>query len=366
MKLIPEQIRYLREEIQKLQKEIESYDQYYQERDKEGSTKQTCMAFCGDIITEHQITENHKTLRKYETLLTTSDYIRKPTTDVIGIGTKFTIKFDGEEITENYILVDALVGNHMVDEAITLESPLGKSIVGKKEGESFSYIVGSNNMKITGQVIAIEKDKKAYLSYIRESARVCDRKTDAIIDDSMINSESVDKDTIRKYHILQEIPNITKTEAPMITVSQKELLEIELERISNVIPNVPKEKAIVCHRIEKIKRMLNNCVIANPTGDIITTGTTFSIMLFADEGTITKRVELIDKAISDELENEYVEKISPFGLAVCGLKNQEEFIIRINQKYVSGVVYDISNNLEDLKTIDATGYQKSKKSLESI
>lgn len=159
MKLIPEQVGYLRKEIQKLQKEIQTYDQYYSERDKEVGTKDTCMAFCGDTITEHQITENHKTLRKYESLLTSTDYIRKPDTDTIGIGTKFTIKFDGDEMTENYILVDALVGNHMVDESITTESPLGKSIIGKKEGETFSYTVETNNMKITGKITAIKKDK---------------------------------------------------------------------------------------------------------------------------------------------------------------------------------------------------------------
>lgn len=365
MKLTSEQVNYLREEIRKLQKENQSYDQYYLERDKETGGGETCMSFCGDTTTEHQISSNFNNLKKYQDLLLKSDYIKKVSTDKIDIGTKFTIQFDGEEENENYVLIEALVGNYMADEAITIESPLGKSIIGKTEGDTFSYILGANN-KITGKVIAIEKNKKAYLSYIRDIAEIGTRKTDAVIDESMINSKNADDDLKRRYQILQEIPNITKTETPMITVSQKELLEIELARISNVIPSDPQEKAVVCHRIERIKRMLNNCVVVSSTGEKITTGTTFSIMLFTDEGTITKRVELIDKAVSDELENEYVEKISPLGLAVCGLTEQDEFIIRVNQKYITGVVYDISNNLEDLKTKDATAYQKSKKSLESI
>lgn len=362
MKLIPEQINYLREEIAKLQKEIKSYDQYYIERDKETDTRETCMFFCGDIITEHQISESHNNLKKYQNLLITSDYIRKPTTDMIGIGTKFTIKFDEEEQIENYVLVEALIGNCMAEEAITVESPLGKSILGKKEGETFSYIIGANN-KITGKIIAIEKNKKSYLSYIRKSAQIGDRKTDAAINVSMINSENTDENTKRKYQILQQIPDIIKNETPMITSSQKELLEIELERISKMILNNNREKAIVCKRIEKIKRILKKSVIANPTGNEITTGATFSIMLFTDEGTITKRVELIDKAVSDELENEYVEKISPLGLAVCNLKNQDEFIIRINQKYITGIVYDISNNLNASKIKNPTAYQKSLKNI---
>ena len=43
MKLIPEQVSYLREEIEKLRKVIQSYGQYYLERDKEAGNNDTCM-----------------------------------------------------------------------------------------------------------------------------------------------------------------------------------------------------------------------------------------------------------------------------------------------------------------------------------
>jgi len=321
MRIIPEQVKYLREEIKKLREQLESYDQYYLERDREVGTQETCMVFCGDSITEHQIAKNYKTLKTYEKFLLIGDYVRKPETDKIGIGTKFSLKFDGENIEENYTLVEVLVGKHMFNEAITVESPIGKSIIGKKEGETFTYKIGGNEIK--GIITKIETNEKAYPSYIR-----------------YINKE------------IQKTSEVVK-----ITESQKELLETELVKNSTLIVNA-QEKNIVEQRIAEIKELLNKSKIASPSADKIDVGTKFNITIFTDEGDITKRVELIEKAVSDELENDYIEKNSLFGLAVCGLKNQDEFIIHINQKPIAGVVYDISNKPDNLKKVDPS-YQKS-------
>lgn len=321
MKIIPEQVKYLREEIKKLRKELASYEQYYLERDKEVGTQETCMVFCGDSITEHQIAKNYKTLKMYEKFLLVGEYVRKPETDRIGIGTKFSLKFDGETTEENYTMVEVLIGKHMFNEAITIESPIGKSIIGKKVGEYFSYKIGSNDIR--GIITKIKKNEKAYPSYIRDINKETQKSSDVVV----------------------------------ITQSQKELLETELIRNSTLIVNA-QEKNTVSNRIAEVKELLKNSKIASPSSDQIDVGTTFSITIFTDEGDITKRVELIEKAVSDELENDYIEKNSLFGLAVCGLKNQDEFIIHINQKPIAGVVYDISNRHDNLKRDDLS-YQKS-------
>lgn len=312
MKLIPEQVSFLRREIKKLQSEIENYEQIPLGR----------RTF--ESIASEQYTKNKDKKDRYLDLLKKSEYVRKPSTDEIGIGTKFTVQFDDEDELENYILVEErLAGNHIVQEVITSESPIGQKIIGKKEGESFGF----------GTIVKIQNDRNDYFYYIR---------------DTEINSR-ITKTAVNP-NVIEEIQRIIKNENPVITNNQKQLLEIEFDRITRAINAGEKNIEELTTRLNEIKTTLVNSTIANPTGDVIETGAIFNITLFMDDQKIDKRVQLIEKAVSDELEDEYIEKISQFGVAVSGLKNQGEFTVCINGKTVLGVVSEISNNYLYAKT----------------
>lgn len=100
-----------------------------------------------------------KNIKEIRTILGSCVEIEDVDSDIITIGSRFTatIDFDGEKETDNYILLD----NHTFKESgvciVTTSSPFGKSIIGKKVDDTFSYDI--NGMTINGQIDSINKAK---------------------------------------------------------------------------------------------------------------------------------------------------------------------------------------------------------------
>lgn len=323
MKLTPEQISFLRKEIPQLRIKTKDYNRYdFEKNDMDSIETQ-----------QNNIKKGYQEkLEKYQNLLITSEYVRTASTEFIEIGTKFGILYDDTDY-EEYILVEEAIGNHKIGETMEVGSPIGKSILGKKERESFSYTVGTgkNRRTIKGIIAEIKKDEFDYKSYIR----------------------NIEKDDEQ-----EEIPTI-------ITESQKELLEIEIKRLLIIITNNSKEKDVISKRIEKIKKILaTSQVIATPDSDKITIGTTFDLTLIKEGKEVTRRLELIDKAVSDELTDDYVEKNSLIGTAIYGRSEQESFIISTENCDILCVVFNIRNSASLEKTLDERNFQKNIGNLE--
>lgn len=82
--------------------------------------------------------------------------------DVIGLGSTFEINmnYDGIVEAETFTLVETR--NHNDDENfISIDSPLGKSVVGSKVGDKISYAV--DKIRMTGTVTGIVKEKQKTL-----------------------------------------------------------------------------------------------------------------------------------------------------------------------------------------------------------
>ncbi|MDE5586823.1 MAG: hypothetical protein K2I72_00445, partial [Bacilli bacterium] len=120
MKLIPEQVKFLREAIAGLEHSQNEFDDYLSDRDNSRCIEDIEINVT-DSITEYKISQQQEQLREYRELLTHSDYMKTVSKDKIGIGTKFKIKFDGEETDEEFILVDSIIGSNLSSEAITIE-----------------------------------------------------------------------------------------------------------------------------------------------------------------------------------------------------------------------------------------------------
>lgn len=113
-------------------------------------------------------------------------------------------------------------------------------------------------------------------------------------------------------------------------------------------------------KLAYVNKMLKNSKLAEPPqDDTIGIGSHVSIMTFTKEKTETRRVEVIQQAVSYELEPTYVEAISPLGVQLLGLKNNEGFVYRKNGISVTGIVYDIDNTKQASRTT-TLNYQKSK------
>ena len=122
---------------------------------------------------------------------------------------------------------------------------------------------------------------------------------------------------------------------------------------------IPKEESIyrssmpVYTRIGMIDKLLKTLVIATPPRDnTIGVGSKVTITMFMNGEVQSKRVEVINHAVSYELNTDYVEAISPLGVKIMGLSNGEKFTYFNSE----GIVTDIDNTIEDKYS-----YQKIRK-----
>ena len=75
----------------------------------------------------------------------------------------------------------------------------------------------------------------------------------------------------------------------------------------------------------------------------------------------TRTYEMINEAVSDEVESEYLERISPLGSKVYGLKVGDTFTIRENRKTYKGVVVSIEEQKTNAETINLTSTHQYRK-----
>ena len=121
-------------------------------------------------------------------------------------------------------------------------------------------------------------------------------------------------------------------------------------------------------RLGLVNKMLRESKIVMPPSDnTVGIGSKVSIITFEDGEIKNRRVEIINQAVSTELNTDYVEAISLLGQEIIGLKNNQMF----DYKYLStlnnntlvgtGAVYDINNNMQEALAKDPTTYQKKRR-----
>lgn len=350
MILIPEQIAYLREERRKIKERLDDYKDYLSSREIT-STDYSNKGLIGDPLTEEQF---HRERANYKEILNhlSGDYQKERPTETIGIGTKFVISINGDsEKTETIILVDDLfkmVTNHKF---ITTQSLLGQNVVGKKEDDTFEYEVPErfnprDKRKISGKILEIKKNPSDYLHFIREKRKTNRMSTKArqTLHEMLTSSNPEDKEKC------QQIPEITDSQIFLLTMEVQRLLR------------QPKD-AVIGHRLAKVRRLLETAKIAPlATDGTIGVGTRFKLAMTNDGVTIEEReYEMINLAVSDELENEYLERISPLGEKVYGLSENDTFTIREKGKTLKGIVTSVETPRKDLSSQNIESYQYQKK-----
>lgn len=304
MKIIPEQISVLREKEVELTRKYEEYKEYLKNRETIGC-EETTISQVGDSVIEGQYQRDIDELNEIRKILTTADYVTERPTDQIGIGTKFVIKFTGDKSTHTITLTEyssALTGLYKF---ISTASPVGTAVFGKQAGEEFKAIIEGDHSRprrvSTGTIESIETDQDAYLHFIREK--------------KFHNRRS--KQDKEEYQAIKELPEDEQQakleERFAITESQRNLLLVEKERECR--------KSKKSRRLTRIDKILNSSPRAvPPTDGTIGIGSTFDIIIGDGENAETRHYEYINSAVSDELEDAYLEKISTFGGKFYGLK----------------------------------------------
>lgn len=328
MIIIPEQLSYLREQREKVKESLATYKDYLQNKEIT-SSDYSSRAYIGDSFIDEQFHRERKQLRDITTLLTTGVYLRERQLDQIGIGTKFVIQFDGMDDTDTIILTDCVYGLAIDRGFVSTESILGQSILGKKEGDTFKYVVQTgksyaDKRSISGKVLEIKKDYDDYIHYLTEKPKCLrmskpeKRKLHALLND---DSKEAQKE-LASYHT--------------ITQSQQYILELEADKLKG------KRDPHSISRLAIVRKLLTSSVITNIEPGVITVGSKFDLAILSPKQELTTcTYEMINSAVSDELEDAYVERISPLGTSIYGLHEHDTFKFRKDNKTYTGEVIKI-------------------------
>ncbi len=244
---------------------------------------------------EHEVKNRLEEYKEIRNLLNNSTFLKNRSLDKVEVGTKFEVRFFDDEETESMILVDKLNGVPSTLGFVSIESPLGKSIVGHKVGEEFSYKIDDNDrsVKIDCSLVSIENNKDNYINFLRDDENV-------FLD--------------------------------VITESQKQLLIEEKERLKN--------KNDEAERVSFIDSLLEKSTTADMPTDYVGIGSKFKIK-FYNKLDSNNEYELINRAVSDELSDSYIETISLVGSHIVGLKDNDTFIFETKDGKVEGKIYDL-------------------------
>ena len=317
MKLIPEQIAYLRRRKKELEERLEEYQKYCSTRESGGMEGIGAPHFL-DFQEQSNIANTRKEKEKVERMLQNGEYQSKRNFEMIDIGTGFYVDFgDGE--SERAVLIDQGTTSGL-DSVIfsSTESDFGKSVQGKKAGDKVSYTVQATGRKINLSILDIDKIKEHYVQFIRDK-KYSDRVSEPVKKE-LARLKIEDKEEYDRRH--------------GITPSQKELLIEELS------------KAETSSRKAYINKMLREAIVlGEPKGDRIQIGSKVDIMLKDGEQEVTTHsFEVINRAVSTELDCDYVERISTLGNSIYGLKAGDTFIVRRNHKpALKGIVTGVTN-----------------------
>lgn len=319
---------------------IAGYSDYLESKEKTSTDTNSC-GLIGDSVIDDQYRRELDSNAAIMNLITNSDYVRVRPTDEVGIGTKCTIKFaDGE--TKTVTLTEFIYGLSFTSQLVSLSSPVGQAISGKHEGDEFEAIIRDGNHRIVsvvkGTVEEIKKSPTDYLKFIRDKKsknRMCAAATGEYQAIAQMSEEDAKK---------------AREEREAITESQRFLLLVEKEQILRQ----PKTAQSIS-RLARINKTLETSKIAEPPTDgTIGIGSTFDVVITDGGNSETRHYEMINRAVSDELEDGYVEKIDTLGSKLFGKRQSDQISFRRNGKTYKAAVI----NVDRVEKADAIQYHK--------
>lgn len=152
MKLIPEQVEGIKKQIAEKINVVSDVD--YLEESREDFRKNISECGVRDEVSERHMFKAHADIARLRVALEDAEIVDEPTGCVIEIGSNFTVEFStGAKRT--FTLVETTEGLEKTSDYTTKASPFGQAVIGKTEGDVFSYTISTspfNKRQITGCV----------------------------------------------------------------------------------------------------------------------------------------------------------------------------------------------------------------------
>ena len=326
MKLIPEQIKYLREREKELSERREKYLKYCTNRDGV-CIDNVGMPHFADYQADAEYYRDYNELKTIRSVLNSGEFLVDRDFDKIDIGTAFTVRFDDTDELDRVLLVDSSNLGFSIN-FVSVDSDFGNAVFGKEPGDNVSYVVKATGRTISLKIEDIDKIHEHYEHFIKEKP----------IASRISSSEKRKLSQLKKNNINEY------EKRHMLSDSQISLVKEELNKLDRDLDNSSSTKRrFLMDVLEKNKRA------KSPNDDSIGIGSVVTVLLTDSNGNVfEKTFEMINQAVSTELESHYVERISPLGKVIYGLKPNDTF--RVLQKHkpsLKGIVVSVDNHLED-------------------
>lgn len=323
MKLIPEQVLGIRNTISTSERTKQEYKEY--QIDRGNITRDdTCGYKVFDSVTDNHYRREFKDLEDSERLLSTSQVVARPSVTHIEVGTKFYLSLNQEE-PEKYVLVDTVTGMKIDERFVTASSPLGRELHGKTAGTDITYRVPLGTQMATITEIVSEDDE--YMQMLKGKG----------------NAKKACRNAKKEIHDSKENGNYKK-EWLIMSPSQEKLLNEELAYLEKL--NETRNSSKLEASIHGLKWLLTRYqTVYTKTDDKVGVDSLVSFALKGKDGNLLpiENIEFINRALSTELDGLYIERITPLGSALYGLKKNDVFKVRIDNKNYTGVVTNVCN-----------------------
>ena len=320
MKLVAEQIKYLRERREELVSRKNAFTRYL----SNSREKESMEGFGTPVYTDYAEHDEYgrylQEIKQIDETLRNAEIVVDRNFDQIDVGTAFYAQFEGDEEKERITLVDKGITATSLYQFVSLDSDFGKAILGKIDGDKVEYTVSATGRKINVSIDSIDRMREQYTHFIREKSGPC-RMSKVVKNELRELKENNPEEYARRHEV---------------TSSQKELAREELAR----------EKELTPVRKAFLNRILQSKTASLNTDGTIGFGSKVTVLLRDENGKVEEKTfEFINRAISTELDCHYVERISPLGAAIYGLRKDDVFCVQRNHMpSLQGVVVSVDND----------------------
>lgn len=424
MKLIPEQVRIIEQKLEQAKKDSIGYQDFFAAATVINGENNYTIDDGADRITKSQYYLLRQQIKEYKEALERAERIRDIKTDKIALGTKFSLQFAGEKESEQFTLVDIglgldtqyiTMGSEVGKKLWHLKAGDSFSVILKNGNKVFGtvtdiltnpkeyvkYIISTKHSHrvsklyhpIQEEQVLTETQRKLLLleknilatkinKEKRETEQFADGtkvtiqigkkepKTYTIVDkpEYIINPEteiSINSNIVQRLYSRKKDGTFYLYEKPFVKGNSKKIAKLLDINQENVYSKREKSKTLrsLSRRMTAIEKILKQAKDINPeeNGDSIGIGSHVSMMIKDETGIKTRRVEIIQQAVSYELETDYVEASSPLGVRIIGLTENDKISCSTGRGCYEVMVYDIDNHKESTKTTNPMNYQNIKK-----
>ncbi len=155
---MPDSKQYLtKEKFEELQKELDGLKKVKRKEVAESLEYAKSLGDLSENAEYHEAREDQAALEdriaKLENILSTAEIMSFHHTEAVGIGSTVVVQKDGEKSSHKFEVVGSEEANISVGK-ISLHSPLGEAMAGKRKGESFSFLSPKGTMSY--KIVEIE------------------------------------------------------------------------------------------------------------------------------------------------------------------------------------------------------------------